>query len=259
MREVTQDEAKQIRLELLKELDRFCSENGIRYYLGFGTLIGAIRHNGFIPWDDDCDVIMPRPDLEKLRKLYKSSLSYSLINNREDPFHLLAFDRLIDNRTYRQLGKYQIEGIDVELYPIDGVPSNKLICQFYLWFMHKMHILDKRLFHYIHTKAWCGEWEYTNFKPWWVRLFIKLYISIGTIFKYEDANMTEILFCNSYKLKAKDKNMFEHGEPHIFEGFPLMIPVQYDTFLKMEYGDYMTPPPIEKRVPYHGEGYYWKD
>lgn len=257
MKEVTVQEARDIRLGILNELDRFCTENGIRYFLGFGTLIGAIRHNGFIPWDDDCDVIMPRPDLEKFEKLYKNNEHFSLLNNRTDPYHLLQFDRLVDNRTYRQLGKFRIEGIDVELYPIDGCPENESLCKWYLLFMHKMHKVNGRLFHYIHRKAWCEEWKYPDFKPWWVSLYLRIYHIIGTMFKYQTHKKAEILFCNSYNLQARDKSFFETGERHLYEGHQLMIPKRYDTYLRSIYGDYMTPPPVEKRVPYHGEGYYW--
>ena len=58
-------------LRILKELDRYCTENGLRYYMGCGTLIGAVRHKGFIPWDDDLDVFMPRPDFMRLVRSYK--------------------------------------------------------------------------------------------------------------------------------------------------------------------------------------------
>ncbi len=67
-------EARHLQYEMLKVVDKFCRENNITYYLAFGTLLGAVRHRGFIPWDDDVDVMLPQPDLDKFCRLFKSNI-----------------------------------------------------------------------------------------------------------------------------------------------------------------------------------------
>ena len=88
-------------LRILKELDRYCTENGLRYYMGCGTLIGAVRHKGFIPWDDDLDVFMPRPDFMRLVRSYKSDewTLHSIYNDKSHPYN---FGRLCSSRVYNR-------------------------------------------------------------------------------------------------------------------------------------------------------------
>ena len=78
MREMTLEEIQQVSLEILKDVHRFCVENDIKYSLCYGTLLGAIRHNGFIPWDDDIDIMMPRPEYDRFIRLYQSEKGYKL-------------------------------------------------------------------------------------------------------------------------------------------------------------------------------------
>ena len=72
IKKISFEKQKEIQLEMLKEIDYFCKHNSIRYSLAFGTLLGAIRHKGYIPWDDDVDIMMPYPDLIKLKRLFSS-------------------------------------------------------------------------------------------------------------------------------------------------------------------------------------------
>lgn len=73
MKELSCDEFKQIQIQILSEIKIFCEKNGLNYYLAYGTLLGAVRHQGFIPWDDDIDIVMPRIDYLKFEKLFLNS------------------------------------------------------------------------------------------------------------------------------------------------------------------------------------------
>lgn len=94
MKEIIFEERKQIQLQMLIEVDEFCRKHKIRYSLAYGTLIGAIRHKGFIPWDDDVDIMMPLPDMLKFRDLFKSeTMRYCDVDT--DPKYQYAFQELL--------------------------------------------------------------------------------------------------------------------------------------------------------------------
>ena len=95
MKEMTLREVQLFGLEILKDVHHFCTLNGIRYSLAYGTLLGAIRHKGFIPWDDDIDIVMPRPDYEKFCKTFKSDAGYDIFSPVEGDCYL-GYARVCD-------------------------------------------------------------------------------------------------------------------------------------------------------------------
>ena len=97
-KEIGFEEAKKIRLEIMIEIDRFCRLNNIKYYLAFGTLLGAIRHKGFIPWDDDCDIMMPREDLERFLYTYKPNDRFETLSFKDKRGLFYGFACLVDKR-----------------------------------------------------------------------------------------------------------------------------------------------------------------
>ena len=132
--ELTLREVQMAELEILKTFDAFCKKNGLRYVLYYGTLLGAVRHHGFIPWDDDIDIAMPRPDYERLLKLYydeKAVIGDNLelmCGDRDDDF-AFAFAKLArtDSEILPESKLYEHEGdgIWIDIFPIDGFPSGE--------------------------------------------------------------------------------------------------------------------------------------
>ena len=131
-RKMELQELQQIEFEILKSFRDFCDKNGLRYYLCGGTLIGAIRHKGFIPWDDDIDVMMPRPDYMKFIELNKAGwldnirrLDHYLLNQNA----LGSILRLVDTRTevdfLENLNNHEY-GCWMDVYPIDGMNCTKI-------------------------------------------------------------------------------------------------------------------------------------
>ena len=130
MKTVTSEEQKAIMLDLLQKTADFCEKNNIRYFLCGGTLIGAIRHKGFIPWDDDIDISMPRPDYDRFISLFNKPENYYQVicmeNNKKYGF---PFAKVHDTRTFvdeLQYAKDQF-GVYIDIFPIDGVGENEQV------------------------------------------------------------------------------------------------------------------------------------
>lgn len=125
---ISASEAKKIELNILKEFDKLCTDHGLRYVLSYGTLLGAMRHGGFIPWDDDIDVCMPREDYEKLYDLWKSNpkaFAHTLITPRDKTFPNCWF-KLVDSRTVAFLDYYDNaipHGLWVDIFPYESAKA----------------------------------------------------------------------------------------------------------------------------------------
>lgn len=132
-KKLSSEEIKQIELNLLLKLDEICKKYKLRYYLCGGTLLGAVRHKGFIPWDDDIDVLMPREDFEKLLRLEKAETRYG----GKDCFlksgnSIYPFIKLINTNTVlkeKYLSEEFTTGIWIDIFPLDGMPDDEKLSQ----------------------------------------------------------------------------------------------------------------------------------
>ena len=251
-RELNAEEKNLIRLEMLDEVDAFCRSHGIRYSLACGTLLGAIRHKGYIPWDDDMDIMMPRPDLERFAKEFVSdNVRYIDINNEE--FFSFAFSRLVDRHSYSKPGKALVgPGLEIDVYPVHGIPSIKedidaffMKCKFWL-----------------KIRLWVMKWR--------ARMVKRFPVKSVPFFRFIQRKYYNLVFSNPYGTNhyfmvhsgevdwahTYDFDLFETMTDVDFEGHRYMAIARYDEYLKQRYGNYMELPPIEQRVPYHGGKYY---
>ena len=101
MQEISREDSKQLMLKILRDVADFCDNNNLVYYLAYGTLIGAIRHKGFIPWDDDIDIMMPRPDYEEFVRLYHKKGRYGISSPLVDDGCFLVYSKVYDQRTIK--------------------------------------------------------------------------------------------------------------------------------------------------------------
>ena len=128
MKEMTLRELQLFSLEILKDVHHFCVDNNIRYSIYGGTLLGAVRHKGFIPWDDDIDIIMPRDDYDKFCDSYISE-SYVLVNRTKDSSYQLAYSRVCDIKKtqYKAIEpcSRNSTGVWIDVFPADGCPENE--------------------------------------------------------------------------------------------------------------------------------------
>ena len=125
MKEMTLEELHNVGYALLEVFADYCRENGIKYSLAYGTVLGAARHKGFIPWDDDVDIFVPRPDYEKLIKLYEDSERYRLVSPERDSGYKHPFAKFIDCSTVfiESHGEDKGLGVWLDIFPLDGAPN----------------------------------------------------------------------------------------------------------------------------------------
>lgn len=154
MKEIDITELKRIQVDILKHVDEFCREKGIKYSLYAGTLLGAVRHRGFIPWDDDIDIMMKRSDYERFFKEYSKEdhSNYQAQEFRFDTNYHYPFGKVTDTRTILReevLDPYENLGVYIDVFPIENLPNNK----FSIWFMYFFHNIFFQIKSYKQTPA----------------------------------------------------------------------------------------------------------
>lgn len=266
MKEMTIDERKKLMLNMLDEIDCFCREKNITYYLTGGTLLGAIRHNGFIPWDDDIDIALKRKDYEKLLNEFKSNSGHiEILDYRNKNNFIWPGAKIIDNRTTlieNDIKKASI-GVNLDMFPLDYLPGDYDHAK---QFVKKVSIWKKILtLKYLNCRR-----ERSFLKNLIVILAKLLYLipdkylltKIDKLSRSFENNDDCVYICNlagAWGIREiANKNIFSKAENHLFENKWYMIPVGYDEFLRNLYGDYMVPPPLEKRVSTHTAIAFWK-
>ena len=255
MQEISIEEKKQILLRMLEEIDEFCRHNGIRYSLAYGTLIGAIRHKGFIPWDDDVDIMMPLPDMMKFKAIFHSeTMCYCDVDT--NPKYQFPFPRIVNTQTYEKDGLISTTyGISIDLYPVLGLPDSLEEVQRFFTIARpelgrRLRIirLRHRLLKCLPIKSIPG-----------FNKAMKRYRDIVFKYPYEG---TKYFFTYGGELDLRNVYSFDIFKEIIdvsFEGRKFMAVACFDECLRHFYGDYMQLPPEDKRVPYHGGHFYWRN
>ena len=260
MKTITPDELKTIQLDLLRKTADFCEQNGFRYFLCGGTLIGAIRHNGYIPWDDDIDIAMPRPDYDRFVQTFNQPDNYcQVVDLDTDINYPYAFAKVYDNRTILKELYYKGEiGVYIDLFPADGVKCVNQIRK--IMRLHKI----------LHTKR-ANYYKRTISKKI-INTFGKMLLlpfSAHQIATWIDNECRKYAFGSVPKAglianplgvgEMVDKHVFDGDVYQEFEGRLYRVPAGYDAWLRSIYGDYMQLPPVEHRVTHHTFQAWWKD
>ena len=267
-------ELQDIEFAILKAFRDFCDENKLRYYLCGGTLIGAIRHKGFIPWDDDIDVMMPRPDYEKFIKLNKSGIldEYRHLDNMNlNRNALSSIMRIYDIRTkltFTNAVSKKVFGCWIDVFPLDGLSNSSKVrfLQFrYARLLKDLTIANGTKFgvkrrSILHTVL---QWVILPFLPF-IRLvgherWIEKMDKLSRTYDYRDSKYVGVMEGRALEKEAMIK---ENMEPAIlvdFNGEKFTAMANYDEYLTNLYGDYMTPPNDAGKKSRHIIEVYWKE
>lgn len=273
---VTTEELQRVELEMLKAFDAFCQKHDLRYSLGGGTMLGAIRHKGFIPWDDDIDVNMPRPDFMKFIELTKSpnvlGENYKVSSfYHDDTIPVQASTaRIYDTRTEVNFNNFRVSfpmGCWMDIFAMDGLPTNPIKRTFQ--FKMVRVLLDIL---YCDVTKFGGKRRSKVVEILQYGLlpllpvihligYKRIILTIDKItrkYEYESSSYVGVLAGRAVEKEAMLKKNMEPSILVDFENGKFRAYANYDEYLTNLYGDYMTPPPEEKRVSRHEIDVYWK-
>lgn len=253
-------------LEILKIVDKICAKHGIKYWLAYGTQLGAVRHKGFIPWDDDLDIDMLREDYDRFLEVARKELpkEYFLQDWFTEKNYGLPFAKVRKNNTlYVEAGSQYSEshhGIYIDIFPWDNFPTDAADFKqvsFYVKYVFRVILIG------------CGYTPWYNdhgfsLKRWMMYLPVRLIARLCNVEKLKQRYVNVVTKSNIKKLdkvfnscEPGDekhpicKDIVTHLEKHTFEDGQFWIPVDYDMYLKNAYGDYMTLPPEGERENRH--------
>lgn len=256
-------EIQSVSLEILKKVSDFCDENNIKYFLAYGTLIGAIRHHDYIPWDDDVDIMMERPDYDKFLTLFKekNDVSYlELFTLESNPNYPYNIARVSDSRYYIEVENEKPcgLGIFIDIYPLDGVGHSRKEA---LATMKKTTKYPSLIFQSTRVSYNLGNTKGFFRKIFKFPAFIFAHImgkdyfverlkKIVSKFQYDDNEYVAVAMWAS-RPKFYPKKWFKNLIKWKFSKYEFFIPNHYDEVLRESYGDYMQLPPEEDRIYQH--------
>lgn len=250
-------------LENFKLFKKICDDNNLRYYMIGGTLIGVVRHNGFIPWDDDIDIGLPRPDYNKFLEIAPKYLPeyMEIVTKSSDPNFKCYFTRMINNKKkiyWDQRGYKAKIGVWMDIFPIDGLPDNRILRKLQvfkvLWWkmLYKFTQID-----YVMTNRERSKMEWLIIKFAQITHIGKILSAEKTLDKLDkqlqkyDFDKVNYAwnFSGGHGLKEiMPKRLWDGKRTGLFEGLKVSIPENTEEHLSYIFGDYMTLPPENERV-----------
>lgn len=246
-------------LEILRVFDKFCRENDLKYSLYAGSLLGAVRHKGFIPWDDDLDVCMERSEYDRFITLWKKDppKGYVLQNKENSPMFWQSFSKIRkDHTTFlqeeREAGKYHT-GIFLDIFPLDRIPTGKLNRALYTWHCMRYQLLTRE---FVPPKAGAvtrlGSAMILACTPAASRKLTRRN-SLKKITRYNDQRNLEVAAIETMASLQKPfaPDMLDTYIDLPFEDGMFMCFAGWDDHLRRKFGDYMQLPPEEERVWKH--------
>ena len=268
------EKIRKIQLKMLEDFNKLCSENGIKLMLGGGSFLGAIRHKGFIPWDDDIDLMMLRDDFEKLLKVLDNltkEYEFQYINPQKNSYCTFA-KLMYRNSQLIEVGSENVpklQGIYLDIFIIENIPDNKIVSFFYGLKCNYMQLVsssivmtkfpseyNKKIF----MQSFSGKINYFIRKTigffYRYQKIEKYFVKVDKIFKkYKDKKTNYITIPSGRKHyfgEKLPKEIFLNLVEYQFENLKILGPKEYNIYLENLYGsNYMQLPPIEKREKHH--------
>lgn len=241
-----------LQLDMMVELDRICRKHDIKYCITYGTMIGAVRHKGYIPWDDDADISMLREEYEKFKSVADQldpSICY-FQDHTTDPGYRWGYGKLRrTGTTFVRLGQEHLRcktGVFIDIFPLDDVPNGRLA-----QLLHTAYcdLLRKILWSEV------GKYSAKGLEQLWYRILAHIPVKIvfsqlkrmSAISRNSSSNHVRTLTFPLFRKHDLKKEWLLDRSEYEFEGRLFFGPTDYDAYLKSQYGDYMTLPPENER------------
>ena len=272
-KQLTLRDVQDVSLEIFLDVHEFCMKNGIKYCMSGGTLLGAVRHKGFIPWDDDVDLFMLRPDYDRFIATYKSDRYVLLtMDNDKDYFlpyaHVADMDQTIIEYNYDPFSRKKT-GVKIDIFPLETVSNDEKD-------FDKQFQRGWRLWK-VFARARTAFWSFSKDKSlkYNAGLFARKTVTLGgrLVFwlgrmidrnarKYKFGTTDYVALLSFPVPRAKQRHRLDVFADTVlldFEGHKVCAPIKYEEFLITAFGpDYMTPPPEDQRVGPHTMRIYYK-
>lgn len=274
MRKLEIQEVQKINTEILVYIDKICRENSLKYSIFYGSLIGLERHQGFIPWDDDIDVVMPRSDYTKLLEILQYETEYTLLSDKNLEKYRYTFAKLVDKSTIGKSKQYfsgedKNFGVFVDIFPIDGIPDDakdqknfQKVCENF-----RLNMMDTLGLSYARSYSWWKSFIKLILKFFHHRKLMKqggyehwrrLYELETVKYNLETSKYCGFLEWIHINWGVFPVEWFQEYEDVFFEGHKVMAIKQRKLFLSLRYGDYMEMPPENERITHHQYDFYKK-
>ena len=253
-------EIQQMELGIMEYIHETCQKIGVKYFLAYGSLIGAVRHKGFIPWDDDMDICMLREDYEKLQDylIANPDERYEVMSYKNNLNYVYPFMKVQDNHTYLLEEDVRIDsnmGIYVDIFPVDGyeddsvfkdkmtrlIKKRQLSCYTFKGITNTKSILNS-LIRYISVIIF----YFTN-----TNKYIRGIDELAQSRKVDDYELVDYLIYKDMNKPVWKREWLKQTITGVFEGKEFMIPKNYHEILTSDYGDYTQLPPVELRFSHH--------
>lgn len=252
---------KKMEVEILDTVVSFCNQHNLRYFLAFGTLLGAIRHQGFIPWDDDIDIIMPRPDYQKLLELWQDKEHFVLLECNQNQDYAYQFAKVCNADTFMEEHNVTLKydmGLYIDIFPCDCLPDNEKAKNSLI---RKLATFEKmRLYSMMPMKALFrdnSKWNMDRRLLWYLLRCIgphRIAIEIDKLSRktaYSSKGLGGFLSSRFPEHELMPLSTYENTIEVKFEGKLYRAPENYDFVLRTTYGNYMEFPPEEEQVLKH--------
>lgn len=234
---LTEQEIRESQLRILERLDTVCRELGLRYNICGGTLIGAVRHQGYIPWDDDIDVVMPMQDIIRLTEALQRDREYSMISFASGVDYFDVCSLMVDNSTVCDFNGFMqlTSGVSIDVFPFTGVPEGAVQQRAYL---EQMRSLDMDKWNRLYEPEACRE-------------AFDRQIGYMLSFDYDRSETIGNVLSRYFVRDIFPRSWFNETVRLPFETLSLNAPKYYHEYLTKLYGDYRALPPVQKRVSVH--------
>ncbi len=265
-KEITLEELKVLQMDILDAIDEFCCKNGIRYSLACGSLLGAIRHKGYIPWDDDIDIYVPREDYEKLVNIFPENYKgrYKIASLERDSLWDKPYAKGYDNYTEweEDAEKKENIGVNIDIFPVDEVPSGEEWTKYnknrrreqILFSMKFIHVSPQRsLFKNLTLILFRVITFFYSTRAWAKRIDKQAQRFNGKGYDHYFECCQGIFQKNPFPMHLFDEIVETPFEDRFYKRF-----ANADIYLRNGFGDYMKLPPKEKRVSHHAFKAFWK-